>query len=396
MRTTDLYTNKIDCCGCELCSIICPRNIIAMRADEEGFLYPFIQNESLCINCRQCLSVCPAKTPGRVPNQIIDSYGGHLLEIESVKKSSSGGYATAISQAFIKNGGVVYGARYTNDYYGVTFSRAISLEELEPFRTSKYCQAKKGNIYKDVLKDLLEHRKVLFIGLPCEISALYHYVGKCIDNLFTISLVCHGPTSQKVQKDFVDSIESKLKSKINSFSVRYKQDGWKPYYILAKSVDGKVCKQKFNVSSYGTAFLYMKRPSCSICKYKQGNDEFGLQSDITLGDFHSVRKNMPHYNKWGVSQLSIQSQKGKFLFEMIKQTCKLEYISPEKINIGNVAFQKALPMKKGREKYVKAYLNHSLYYANYLPFIIFHRYCILFQKINKFVFAAIKHILKYL
>ena len=55
----------------------------------------------------------------------------------------------------------------------------------------------------------------------------------------------------------------------------------------------------------GTAFLYMKRPSCSICKYKQGNNEFGLQSDITLGDFHSVRKNMPHYNKWGVSQLSI-------------------------------------------------------------------------------------------
>ena len=81
---------------------------------------------------------------------------------------------------------------------------------------------------------------------------------------------------------------------------------------------------------------------------------------------------------------------------MIKQTCKLEYISPEKINIGNVAFQKALPMKKGRDQYVNAYLNHSLEYANNLPTIIFHRNCKLFHKKFKYLIAIVKHILKYL
>lgn len=391
MKTENLYTNKVNCCGCELCSVVCPRSIIKMKPDDEGFLYPFIQDDSTCIDCRRCLSICPAKTPGRIPNQIIESYGGYSLETESIKRSSSGGYATAISQAFVEAGGVVYGVRYTEDFYGVSFSRATSMEELEHFRTSKYSQALKGEVYKNVLTDLKEGRKVLFTGLPCEVSALYHYVGKQTDNLFTISLVCHGPTSPKVQKDFVKGIEAKLESKVTRFSLRNKQDGWKPYYVLARTVGGNEYKKKFNETSYGTAFLYMKRPSCSVCKYKHGNMEFGLQSDITLGDFHSARKDMPHFNSWGVSQLSIQSEKGEYLYRLIEQTCKIDPIPREKINTGNVAFQKAVPMKKERAKYVNAYLNHSLDYASKIPQVVIPRIKDNIQKKIIRLFVKIKH-----
>ena len=37
---------------------ICPVHSISMNRDEEGFLYPQI-NEDLCIRCQQCTSVCP-------------------------------------------------------------------------------------------------------------------------------------------------------------------------------------------------------------------------------------------------------------------------------------------------------------------------------------------------
>ncbi len=55
-----LYTRKEECCGCTACYAICPKGAISMIVDEEGFDYPFI-NEQLCIRCRMCLKVCPIK-----------------------------------------------------------------------------------------------------------------------------------------------------------------------------------------------------------------------------------------------------------------------------------------------------------------------------------------------
>ena len=42
-------TDKTQCCGCTACQQICPVKCIAMEPDEEGFLYPKI-NETACIH----------------------------------------------------------------------------------------------------------------------------------------------------------------------------------------------------------------------------------------------------------------------------------------------------------------------------------------------------------
>ncbi|EGB93997.1 putative iron-sulfur cluster-binding protein/coenzyme F420-reducing hydrogenase, beta subunit [Clostridium sp. D5] len=55
-----LYTAKGDCCGCTACYCICPVNAIDMKPDEEGFLYPIV-NDIKCVCCYRCLSVCPLK-----------------------------------------------------------------------------------------------------------------------------------------------------------------------------------------------------------------------------------------------------------------------------------------------------------------------------------------------
>ena len=55
-----LFENKEDCCGCSACVAICPKEAVAMRADEEGFDYPFI-DEMQCIRCYRCIKVCPLK-----------------------------------------------------------------------------------------------------------------------------------------------------------------------------------------------------------------------------------------------------------------------------------------------------------------------------------------------
>ena len=59
-----LYEKKENCCGCTACYAICPTKAIEMIEDEEGFLYPEI-NQKKCIVCNKCLSICVFKTEQR-------------------------------------------------------------------------------------------------------------------------------------------------------------------------------------------------------------------------------------------------------------------------------------------------------------------------------------------
>lgn len=69
MQTNDLYSIKSECCGCWGCANICPREAISMQPDNEGFLYPII-DEAKCVNCGMCLKVCPVKTATKRINSV--------------------------------------------------------------------------------------------------------------------------------------------------------------------------------------------------------------------------------------------------------------------------------------------------------------------------------------
>lgn len=56
-QKTVLYEKKEECCGCGACCAICPRDAIEMKQDEEGFLYPVV-DEQKCVGCNLCQKVC--------------------------------------------------------------------------------------------------------------------------------------------------------------------------------------------------------------------------------------------------------------------------------------------------------------------------------------------------
>ncbi len=56
-----LFYSKDECCGCTACSLVCSRQIIEMKCDDEGFEYPFLVDIERCIRCQQCIDVCPQK-----------------------------------------------------------------------------------------------------------------------------------------------------------------------------------------------------------------------------------------------------------------------------------------------------------------------------------------------
>lgn len=56
-----LFTDKQNCCGCSACYAVCPVEAIEMIEDNEGFLYPRV-DQAICIKCFKCLKVCAFKS----------------------------------------------------------------------------------------------------------------------------------------------------------------------------------------------------------------------------------------------------------------------------------------------------------------------------------------------
>lgn len=252
------------------------------------------------------------------------AYAGYFNENKKVKMSSSGGAATAVSEAIIKRGGIVYGAVYAADCYSAEYARAENEKELERFKGSKYVavnkyiseNGRKIPVYKDALEKLGQGRIVLFIGLGCDIAALKQLVKRYeIDtkNLYTIELLCDGVTNANVHEDYVKSIEKLHNSKVISFTVRYKKEGWVPLYIQAEFENGQEHIRPFYNSEYGYAFSNYKRKACYECPIKGEKHA----ADLMVADYWGCKPGMKMYHKDGVSLLFVQTEKGAELLDMV-------------------------------------------------------------------------------
>ena len=362
----ELFANKRDCCGCELCSQVCPVSIIEMKQDAEGFFYPTVTVPDRCVGCGRCEKVCPMKQRIIPHREFLASYTGFANNEADIKKSASGGVCTILSRLIIDRNGVVYGVSYSDNCQVIRYKRATSIQELESFRGSKYAQARKKDIYNHVMSDLKDNKMVLFIGLPCDVAALYNFTRNDFSNLYTIELVCHGVTSPKVHEQFVLKEARENCSPMLDFSVRYKKKGWKPYFVYEKFENGIEIIKPFERTPYNTAFTYLKRPSCNCCKFKAYDKEYGLQADMTVGDNHGVMPDSISYNKWGSSVLFVHSTKGQELIDCLKDVFAAndETASLNELIRQNLALYKAVPEQKNRSLFLNVFQTKGLESSN--------------------------------
>ena len=112
-------------------------------------------------------------------------------------------FFSAFAELLVRNGGIVYGAAY-NDDFSVEFKSAENLQELEALKGSKYVQSNANDVYKKVKESLLQEKRVLFGGCPCQVAALYKFLGDSgTQNLYTMDIVCHGvPSPKSAEKIF--------------------------------------------------------------------------------------------------------------------------------------------------------------------------------------------------
>lgn len=309
-------TDKHNCCGCGACANRCPKQCITMQEDKEGFLYPqvFISD---CIDCGLCEKVCHELHPFEeyFPTKVLAA----INKKEEVRlASSSGGIFSLLAEKFIREGGVVFGANF-DDNWQVKLGYTEFKDGISKFRGSKYVQARTDTAYSDCERFLKENRFVLFSGTPCQIAGLKHFLRKEYDNLLTVDFVCHGTPSPKVWKRYLDETIDAINRQIQSVRFRDKKDeGWKKFRLALEfenEGDTFIVSVPNSENAYMRAFLSNLdlRPSCHDCKAKSGRSG----SDITLGDFWGVQNYYPEIddNK-GTSLVMIHTPKGEEVLDM--------------------------------------------------------------------------------
>lgn len=317
------------CTGCTACAEICPANCIEMTENEKGFLYPTI-DLSKCKNCGMCEKVCPvmrSSSPGYVSEGMPEAFAAFNVNGRDRINSSSGGVFSALAEEIINQNGVVYGAAFTEDlavhHIAVTDKKQISL-----LRGSKYVQSYIGDCYKDAKKNLIEGKKVLFSGTPCQIEGLLSYLSKPYENLFTVDIVCHGVPSPLAWEKYLRYMERQYQSNIKHVSFRDKEKGWKNFSMKIVFDNGMEYVCPHDDDLYMKAFLknLCLRDSCYQCKFKSVR----RHSDLTIADLWGIESIAPQIDDdKGVSLVFIQSEKGKQLFENISESLSVVKIDSE-------------------------------------------------------------------
>ena len=233
-------------------------------------------------------------------------YGGYLTDNARILQSTSGGIATALSEFMLQQGGYVVGVAYSDDFYKAEYVVIDNISDVHKLKGSKYIDCDKKNIYADVKKLLNAGHKVLFFGLPCVVGALYNFIGERPENLLTCELICNGPTYAQVHSDYVHFLEKKYKGKIVDFSVRYKDGAWTPGYLYAKFDNGHTFLRSFYETEYGFAFSILGKESCYHCNFKGNN----RKADIMIGDFWGATETDTFWNRYGVSSIFAETEKG--------------------------------------------------------------------------------------
>ena len=337
------------CSGCEACKDICPSKAIRMERDDDGFYFPVIQKD-ICINCGACTKVCPVgkeNTFRKVDYNDTLAFGGYNTNVEELRNSTSGGFFGSLAKYVTDNGGVVFGVVYQDNFRRVVYAASDEVP-IDEMRGSKYVSAEKNGVYLKAKAQLMTGRLVLFVGLPCEIAALYAVLKKGYENLITCELICAGPASYNVHDAQLDWLENKYKKTTSYYTYRSKKYGWVPLCLKAKN--GKhIYDVVYEKTLFGIGFPYAKRLSCFNCWFKDTR----RLADFTIGDFWRVNRGEKYYNEEGTSVVFVRTKKAEEIINKLDNFNKVKVPEETALRGNYTQLKTASEIPQKREEYLR-------------------------------------------
>lgn len=321
------------CCGCGACAAVCPKDVIQMEKNKNGFYHPIVDCNK-CVNCSLCDKVCPEQSMSwRSEEEFIQTFSVVNCNEEIRENSSSGGVFYELAKSVINEDGVVFGVAWV----GRAQAGHVAIEavdDLKRIMKSKYVQSNVGKIFKSVKQALVSGKKVLFSGSPCQIAGLNNYLNCDCSNLITVDYICHGVPSPKALEKYTEFVEHRENCSVKSYDFRTKKNGWNSLSLETSFTNNRTILEKASDNTYYRAFLsnLSLNTVCGDCQYNC----LPRTSDITLGDFWKIKQPYPPFNDdKGVSCVIINTIKGKELFDAISQNFVYMPSSIEMIREGN-------------------------------------------------------------
>ena len=237
-----------DCYGCGVCAVACPKHIISIRLNYDGFYEPYINDISSCVNCSICLLVC-SYYDNNVNSKALASYAGWSKDIETHYTSSSGGIVFELGKYLMSQGYKVCGVRYNVIKERAEHYVAKDAKDLLQSVGSKYIQS----YTVEGFSQINTNDKYLIIGTPCQVDSFRKYIRrkKIEDHFILVDFFCHGVPSMLLWEKYLNILKMQ-NSDIKKVSWRDKRNGWHDSYAILVNSG---CVEYYSPLSRGDLFF---------------------------------------------------------------------------------------------------------------------------------------------
>lgn len=278
------------CCGCGVCSGICPRGCIAWEK-KDGMYLPHIDGGK-CVRCGLCAAVCPglghryaagATAEETVAGPVLAAYNAWSRDPELRHVSASGGVVSTILRELLASG--AYDGAFcldTYDYRAQLKTRLYTAEELDgAWSTSKLPKSRYLPVSQErAVAYMKENRdaRLIFVGTSCAVRGLlaaveqlklrrekYLFLGLFCDQVFNYNVISYW---QELYCDGRPLTELHFKNKESGGwpgDMKLFPEGQKAFYVpLAERARAK-------------AYFVPERCLCCV-------DKLNACADLSLGD----------------------------------------------------------------------------------------------------------------
>lgn len=333
------------CTGCFACREACREDAVRIVTDAQGRTLPRIDGEK-CIRCGACRAVCPGRNRSAL-HKSTACYAARGTDSGRIRASASGGIAAILSDQFVRDGNIVFGARVSGQR--VVHAKARTTEEAAAFAGSKYVQSDLSGLYKEVRQSLGEGRKVLFLGTPCQVDAMNRFFGRN-GNFYTADIICHGvPPMEYLSQHLRDVTDGR---EFDHFRFRGNPDD---FTLKVRDGDELLYAEHETGDLYFHAFLsgLTYRENCYNCKYTRDH----RTGDLTLGDFWGLDlKTLKNTYDGNISVVLVNTEKGRELFEQIRPQLVCEERPIGEAVAGNPQLRRPSLRHPDRNRFMKAYM----------------------------------------